>query len=71
MKNGVYNEFDFESMLCDKYRIEVPVDFEHMRNKKIKVYDYFYDRNYIFSCSKKHTGKISLEQFVKIIKSKY
>ncbi len=65
-----YNEFDFESMLCDKYRIEVPVDFEHMRNKKIRVIDLHSDESFIFTCSGKHVNKLTLEQFVMMLKMK-
>ena len=33
------NNFDFESMLCDRYRFEIPVDYDDMQNKKIRIWN--------------------------------
>ena len=62
------NNFDFESMLCDRYRFEIPVDYDDMQNKKIRIWNSQTNNYFIFSYSSMHTQRLTLDTFIKMLR---
>ena len=62
------NKMDFESMLCDKYRFEIPVDYDDMQNKKLRIYNYQTNVSYLFSFSSIHGQRMNVDTFFALLK---
>ena len=63
-------EVKFDAMLVDRWRFDVPIEYDEMQNKKIGVFDYQTERNYVFSFSEKHINKLTLDTFFKMLKQR-
>jgi hypothetical protein len=61
---------NFDAMLVDRWRFDVPVEYDDMQNKKIGVFDYQTERNYVFSFSEKHINRLTLDTFFKMLKQR-
>ena len=63
-------EVKFDAMLVDRWRFDVPIEYDEMQNKKIGVFDYQTEKNYVFSFSEKHINKLTLDTFFKMLKQR-
>ncbi len=68
MRKNDRSNFDFESMMCDKYRFEIPVDYDDMQNKKLRIWNSQTNDYFIFSYSSVHTEKLTLNTFIKMLR---
>ena len=62
------SKIDFESMLCDKYRFEIPVDYDDLGNKKLRIYNYQTNESFLFSFSSRHGSRLTLDTFFIMLK---
>ena len=65
-----YSESDFEGMLCDTFEIEVPVSYDDMQNKKLRISNLKNKKEYILSFSSKHKHRLTLDTFLKLLQQK-
>ena len=68
MRKNDRSNFDFESMMCDKYRFEIPVNYDDMQNKKLRIWNSQTNDYFIFSYSSIHTEKLTLNTFIKMLR---
>ena len=68
MRKNDKNNFDFESIMCDKYRFEIPVNYDDMQNKKLRIWNSQTNDYFIFSYSSIHTEKLTLNTFIKMLR---
>ena len=68
MRKNDKSNFDFESMMCDKYRFEIPVNYDDMQNKKLRIWNSQTNDYFIFSYSSIHTEKLTLNTFIKMLR---
>tara|TARA_R100000654_G_scaffold74928_1_gene110568 strand:- start:2072 stop:2308 length:237 start_codon:yes stop_codon:yes gene_type:complete len=61
-------KMDFEGMLCDKYRFEIPVDYDEMQNKKLRIYNYQTNESYLFTFSSRHGQRMNVDTFFALLK---
>tara|TARA_Y100001958_G_C21232105_1_gene557963 strand:- start:1312 stop:1527 length:216 start_codon:yes stop_codon:yes gene_type:complete len=64
------DNIEYDALLIDRWRFEIPVNYDDMQNKKIGVFDYQTERNYVFSFSEKHINTLTLDAFFKMLKKK-
>lgn len=62
------SNIDYEGMLCDKYRFEIPVDYDDLGNKKLRIYNYQTNESYVFSFSTRHGNRLTLDTFFAMLK---
>ena len=68
MKKKRRKKFDFEGMLCDTFRIQLPLDYDNMQNKKLRIWNCQQNKFYDFSFSSRHKNKLTLDTFLKLLR---
>ena len=61
-------KMDFEGMLCDKYRFEIPEDYDEMQIKKLRIYNYQTNESYLFTFSSRHGQRMNVDTFFMLLK---
>lgn len=67
---GIDKNINFDSLLVDRWRFELPVDYDDAKFKKIKVFDYQNEQTYVFSFCERHINKLTLDVFFKMLKQR-
>ena len=64
------SEIKYDTMNIDRWRLEVPTDYDEKKFKKITVFDYQSGKSYDFTFCEKHINKLSLDVFFKMLKQR-
>ena len=64
------DKIKFDTMKVDRWRIEVPTDYDEKKIKKITVFDYQSAKTYDFSFCERHINKLSLDVFFQMLKQR-
>ena len=61
---------ELDTMKIDRWRLEVPVNYDEKKLKKITVFDYQTGSKYDFTFCERHINKLTLDVFFKMLKQR-